>query len=464
MHTQAHELLLRRIPHKEHVFGQPRKQVLLYDDMMVDSVYKNYLLEQVRIRKYKTVLKKLTEEDINRWKPKQPESWELIDPYSDIEVVYSSDSNIESSCESTAEVANKPSEDQRDTEPEQEMETGTYNLHDRSSHRRNPRPQRSTKRSVNYCVDRDDLGLPKSPKVQKPSQRATPYGPSEDRIASHRKRTVAPKVTHPIPVKRPLKVETDDDDNDLPAESEAETVVDASAPKTDPAGTASPDTGSDSGDNIPLSKLHQSISDDTTPKNGGAKQKRVLVTRKVGIKKYKRKRSFRCKICNTSFPMLAEANCHHKQHHDKVHCTVCGQLFRTPSTLAHHMYTHQEAKKPCRCGKTFRFASELKVHKLTHRRIKTQHCIHPGSGRSYFSSSELSKHAKTHEDILWKCLECKYTLDDKRLLKSHQRVHIRKIKYTCAKCGKGFIFHTQWCRHKDANNCVSLKRSSSPEH
>ena len=272
-----------------------------------------------------------------------------------------------------------------------------------------------------------------------------------------------PKVTHPIPSKRPLKSETDGSDSEPPLKSDAESN-NTTLTKSDLANSDVPDDISDSEDNIPLARLQKAKSNDVTSKEEPVKKKRVLVTRKVGICKYKHKHSFRCKLCNISFLTLAEANDHHRQQHDKVRCTVCSQLFGTPSTLARHMYTHQEAKKPCRCGKTFRFASELKVHKLTHLRIKTQHCIHPGCSRSYFSSSELSKHAKTHEDILWKCLECSYTSDDKWLLKSHQHVHIRKIKYTCMKCGKGFIFHTQWHRHKDANNCVSLQRSASPKH
>ena len=171
-----------------------------------------------------------------------------------------------------------------------------------------------------------------------------------------------------------------------------------------------------------------------------------------------------CKQCKKSFPMLKELNEHHQINHGKVRCAKCGQLFNMPSTLFRHMNNHQEARKPCRCGKSFRFLSELRVHKLTHQRIKHQVCSHPGCGRSYFSASDLAKHARTHDEILWKCLKCKYVTEDKQLLKSHQRVHLCEIKYTCAICGMGFIFHTQWKRHKEQNNCVPLQWSGSPEH
>ena len=188
------------------------------------------------------------------------------------------------------------------------------------------------------------------------------------------------------------------------------------------------------------------------------------MTRKVGIRKFKRKQCFTCKLCNKPFLSLKELNSHHKANHGKVRCAKCGQLFNTPSTLTRHMYTHLEARKPCRCGKSFWFLSELNTHKLTHRRIKHQVCSHVGCGHSYISKQDLAKHARTHDNIEWRCLKCNYTTDDKRLLKSHQRVHLRKIRYYCVVCGKGFIFHMQWNHHKTQNNCSPLKRSGSPEH
>ena len=95
---------------------------------MVDPAYKNYLLEQVHTWKYKTILNKLTEDDINKWKPKQPESWELIDPYSDIEVVYSSgnDSAGKAAGDTTVDDINVRPDSESDQEDN--LDKPTYNL------------------------------------------------------------------------------------------------------------------------------------------------------------------------------------------------------------------------------------------------------------------------------------------------------------------------------------------------
>ena len=113
--------------------------------------------------------------------------------------------------------------------------------------------------------------------------------------------------------------------------------------------------------------------------------------------------------------------------------------------------------------KGFTSGVSLRVHKLVHRRIKTQMCAHPGCGKSYFSSADLAKHARIHDKIEWNCSKCKYKTFDKHLLKSHQRVHEQIMKYTCQKCGKGFVYHTQWSRHRKTDDYEALTRSNSPE-
>ena len=168
-------------------------------------------------------------------------------------------------------------------------------------------------------------------------------------------------------------------------------------------------------------------------------------------------------MCGSKFVTQGELNDHYRQNHDKVKCSKCSQVFTTPSTLVRHYYTHTAPRKFCQCGQGFYFRSELHVHKLVHRRIKTQMCAHPGCGKSYFSSADLAKHARIHEKIEWKCSKCKYKTFDKRLLKLHQQVHEQIMKYTCQKCGKGFVFHTQWSCHRKMDDCEALTRSNSPK-
>ena len=92
-----------------------------------------------------------------------------------------------------------------------------------------------------------------------------------------------------------------------------------------------------------------------------------------------------------------------------------------------------------------------------------QKCSKPGCNKSYFSADDLAKHVFTHQNIMWKCKDCDYNTTDECLLKSHKCKHDQVVKYTCQKCGRGFVYYTQWARHRDQNKCVSLKQSDSPE-
>ena len=82
----------------------------------------------------------------------------------------------------------------------------------------------------------------------------------------------------------------------------------------------------------------------------------------------------------------------------------------------------------------------------------------------YYSSADLSKHAKIHDNVEHRCSKCDYTNKDIRLLRSHQQKHDQIVHYYCTKCGTGFIYHIQWARHKEAADCVALNCSASPEH
>ena len=94
-----------------------------------------------------------------------------------------------------------------------------------------------------------------------------------------------------------------------------------------------------------------------------------------GLRKFKKVRKFRCKLCDTVYMTRKVVNDHHKQNHDKCICNTCGKKC-TPSTLACHKYSHQEEKKHvCRnCGKKFAFSGQLKQHRFIHRRISHFGC------------------------------------------------------------------------------------------
>ena len=214
---------------------------------------------------------------------------------------------------------------------------------------------------------------------------------------------------------------------------------------------------------IPLSKVQESLNkgkdsdsmsvnqESTSPAK--PRKKWVFVTRHVDLYKYCRKRSYQCPVCKSKHETQGRLNVHYREVHKRVKCRRCQISFSTLSMLSCHMYMHREPRKFCRCGFGCYFNSELRIHKLTHSRIKLQFCQSPGCNKSYFSSVDLAKHARTHLKIKWTCRKCDCKTFDEWLLKSHQRVHNRNMQYTCPKCNKGFIFHIQWSRHKKQDKC-----------
>ena len=109
--------------------------------------------------------------------------------------------------------------------------------------------------------------------------------------------------------------------------------------------------------------------------------------------------TFKCSKCDKYTNSLAELNTHYRGNHTRVKCKYCNQLFNTPSLLTRHQSSPEIATKKCQCGKVFRFDNELRAHKLKHWRIPTQRRSHPNCQCSYFSASDLAKHAKTHENV-----------------------------------------------------------------
>ena len=377
--------------------------------MKVDQDVHKIWLHQAETCKYSVSLPVLSVECIRLWcDPGSLDRWKEIDPYSDLEDVGSGSDKTKDSVKPLSPNISP---------------TVKYKLCIRKPTRQcSKRPLQAASVNIVYYNDSDDE-LPMKKHV--PPKCIPSGGPSQSRIKLQKSRTTAPETTHPIPIKQKQKAET------------------VSSPLPD---------SSDS--NVPLSKirdsLNKSMDSDVTlvnhDKNTSCKptKKRVFVTRRVELRKYRRKRSYCCPVCKGKYETLGRLNEHYRNVHKSVKCSKYQMSFHTPSTLSRHMYTHHKPRKFCRCGAGFYFNSDLRIHKFTHRCIKSQFCQSQGCDKSYFSAADLAKHARTHLKINWKCQKCDYCTNDERLLKSHQRVHDRKIRYLCQKCNKGFIFHMQW--------------------
>ena len=157
------------------------KQVLLYDDLLVDQRVKDYLLKQSKTRTYKVVLNKLMAQTMSDWSEKWKPSWQDLDPYSSLEDVGDTNSDT--------------APNNHDTQTSQTR----YGLRVwQPLMRQSNRPVRSATKSISYTAmfqDTDD-----QPTLKKPKKHVPPIlsGPSKAMMLARNKPTVHPKITHPV--------------------------------------------------------------------------------------------------------------------------------------------------------------------------------------------------------------------------------------------------------------------------
>ena len=197
------------------------------------------------------------------------------------------------------------------------------------------------------------------------------------------------------------------------------------------------------------------MADDT-----GSKGKGNLVTTQHGIiKRPKRVRKLRCKICNNVFNSTKEWNKHYEENHPLLPCLDCGKMFRNPKSLYHHRYTHTKTTVifPCtKCEQVFPFVSQLESHIFTHRKVKHFPCTATSCQKVFKTEWNRLTHEKSHSTPKTQCTQCDYSTNDLRYLKQHMRVHSDVCKHKCPQCGQGFHFYEQMKRHF-AKPCAAHK-------
>ena len=87
-------------------------------------------------------------------------------------------------------------------------------------------------------------------------------------------------------------------------------------------------------------------SDDTEKENVETDSKEKIigtfVTKTVGIRKHKKARRAKCRICEKSCANVKELNQHHRSDHDNKFCPKCRKGFNTQTSLDKHKYLHKD--------------------------------------------------------------------------------------------------------------------------